>query len=96
MPKILNRLEELQEREKIIKYTKYSQEGNSNITQNKKKKIYDYYRCDYCNDEINVSAKKDERIGGIVVFPHTLTKRGKVTLCLCNKCLNNAIKEFIE
>lgn len=38
MPKILNRLEELQEREKVIKYTKYSQEGNSNITQNKKKK----------------------------------------------------------
>ena len=93
--KIRNRLEQLQAREKITKYEKIiREEEHSNIIQTKKKKLYDYYKCDYCGDEIRLDIKQAERTGGIVEFPHILTKRGKVKLVLCNKCLTKALKEF--
>lgn len=67
---------------------------SSNLVKTKKVVLYKYYRCDYCNDEIRLDAKHQERSGGIVTFPATLTKRGEVKLALCNKCLKNAIYEF--
>lgn len=94
--KIINKINELQSREKIPKYEKYKSEERSNITNVNKKKMYDYLKCDYCNDEIRLDIKKHERSGGIVIFPDTLTKKGKLKLVLCNKCLKSAISEFIN
>lgn len=92
---IINRLEQLQARKEITKYEKIvKEEEHSNIIKTKKKKIYDYYKCDYCGDEIRLDIKQAERTGGIVEFPHILTKRGKVKLALCNKCLKKVLKEF--
>lgn len=87
----------LRTRTEIPKYTKELKENeNSNIVKTKRIKLYEYYRCDYCGDEIRLDKKQHERSGGIVAFPHTLTKKGKIALALCNKCLNKAIKEFKE
>lgn len=97
MWRIRNRLYELQTRKEIPKYEKIKRENEiSNVVETKKEKIYDYYICDYCNDEIRLDKKVAERSGGIVNFPDTLTKKGRVRLVLCNKCLNSAIKEFIN
>lgn len=97
MWKIRNRLNELQKREKITKYQKELKENeSSNIIKTKRTKLYKYYKCDYCGDEIRLDIKQEERSGGTVTFPHTLTKKGKVNLVLCNKCLNKAINEFTE
>lgn len=71
--------------ENIIKYRKSNE---------KKQKLYDYYKCDYCSKEIIIKDKKHEMSGGTVVIPKTLTKCGNITLALCNKCLNKTLKEF--
>ena len=60
----------------------------------KDEKDYDYYICDYCGDEIKILKKKIEMTGGIVVLPHSLTKRGEVKIVLCNKCINPVLKEL--
>lgn len=97
MWKIRNRIDELQLRKEITKYEKTeTKHESSNVVKTERKKLYNYYKCDYCNEEIRLDIKQSERSGGIVNFPHTLTKRGKLTLVLHNKCLNKAIKEFIE
>ena len=98
MLKIKDKLEFLKQRQDIPKYEKFQRlNEQSNVVKTKKTKIlYTYYKCDYCGDEIRLDIKFNERSGGIVNFPHTLTKCGKLTLVLCNKCLNNAIKEFIK
>lgn len=97
MWKIRNRIDILQQRKEITKYTKeQKQNSESFVIPTKTVKLYDYYRCDYCNDEIRLDKKQHERSGGIVTLPKTLTKRGKLTLALCNKCLNKVIKEFID
>ena len=62
----------------------------------KKEKLYRYYTCDYCNEEIKITPKIDEQLGGIVILPRSLTKRDPIKLCLCNKCLNPVIAEFEE
>ncbi len=72
-------------REKVPLYTKLRY---------KDEKDYDYYICDYCGDEIKILKKKIEMTGGIVVLPHSLTKRGEVKIVLCNKCINPVLKEL--
>lgn len=97
MWKIKNRLDMLQGRKEIVKYTKTKKENeDSFVIPTKSKRLYDYYKCDYCENEIRLDIKQEKRNGGIVTFPHTLTKRGEVKLVLCNKCLNKAVKEFTE
>lgn len=77
------------------KYTKTQVEGEQNYTTNRKMiKLYDYYICDYCKSEIRLDKKQQERSGGIVVIPHTLTKCGEITVALCNKCIKDVIKQF--
>lgn len=95
MWKIRNRIDELQRRKEIPKYekTEYKNE-TSHVVKTEKKKLYKYYKCDYCSDEIRLDKKKHERSGGIVTLPYTLTKKRKLTLVLCNKCLNKTVKEF--
>lgn len=97
MWRIRNRIDTLQERKEIQKHIKFETKNeNSNVIKTERKKLYEYYKCDYCDNEIRLDKKIHERSGGVIDFPHTLTKCGKVTLVLCNKCLNKAIEEFKE
>lgn len=94
---IKEKIIQLQNRKEIPKYKKlYKKDNESNLINTKKEKLYDYYKCDYCNNEIRLDVKQHKRNGGIVCIPHSLTKRGKVDLVLCNKCLNKTLKEFKE
>lgn len=81
---------------KIPKYTKYKDPMGEakHLVKYKKEKNYDYYKCDYCNEEIKILNKIHEMTGGIAIFPDSLTKRGKLKLVLCNKCLKPVLKEF--
>ena len=47
-------------------------------------------------DEIKILKKRIEMAGGVVVLPHSLTKRGEVKVVLCNKCINPVLKELEE
>lgn len=97
MLRIRNRLGELKFRAEIPKYIKFKKSSDkSNIVNAEKKKLYEFYKCDFCGDEIRLVKDIHKRSGGIVDFPQTLTKSGKITLALHNKCLNLAIKEFLE
>lgn len=85
----------LKYREGPVKYTKVSEANNkSNVVNFEKVKLYDYYICDYCNDQIKLDKKQHERDGGIATFPHSLTKCGELRLALHNKCINKALKQF--
>ena len=94
---IKENIRKLQCRKEIPKYIKEIREDtNSNLVKGKIIKKYEYWKCDYCNDEIRLDKKQAERSGGIVNFPHTLTKCGRLQLVLCNKCLNSVIREFLN
>lgn len=97
--KIKNNYDYYLNREKIAIQTKYLEDDDAAkhlTSNNKKKKIYRFYKCDYCNGEIKITTKKDEQLGGILVLPRSITKRAPVKLCLCNKCLKPVIAEFEE
>lgn len=79
-------------RKKIEKQTKYTK--TSHLSKEKKEKLYDYYRCDYCGAEIQIKKKKNEMTGGLVEIPYSLTGKSPLQLMLCNKCLNPLIKEL--
>lgn len=66
----------------------------SNVVNAEKRKLYDYYVCDYCKEQIRLDVKKTERSGGIAVIPHSLTKCGELRLALHNKCLIPVIQEI--
>ena len=66
----------------------------SNVVNSEKTKLYDYYVCDYCGEQIRLDIKKCERSGGIAKIPHSLTKCGELELALCNKCLIPTIQEI--
>ena len=79
-------------------------ERGSSVVNAKKKKEYDFYKCDYCGAEIEIKEKRHEMEGGIAIIPRTITGRGelKLALCsrgelklaLCSKCLKPALKEL--
>lgn len=95
MWKIRNRIDELQARNEIVKHKKLKKENqNSNIVATRATKMYEYYKCDYCEDEIRLDVKQSERSGGIITIPKTIVKRGKLKLVLCNKCLKPVLREF--
>ncbi|MBP3463819.1 MAG: hypothetical protein J6K45_05000 [Clostridia bacterium] len=79
---------------KIEKKTKYK--GNDHLNNKNKEKLYDYYTCDYCKDEIVILPKRENMTGGIVTIPYSLTGRGPIELMLCQKCLNPVLNEFEE
>lgn len=88
-------IHQLKTRKEIPKYIKEEKTNDdSNVVRTQKKKLYEYYKCDYCKDEIRLDKKQHERSGGIVTFPKELTKCGDVTMVLCNKCLKKVIEEF--
>lgn len=85
----------LKYRKEPVKYIKIEEKNNtSNVVNTVKSKLYEYYKCDYCNAEIRLDIKSSERSGGTTTFPHSLTKCGELKLALCNKCLNKALKQF--
>lgn len=85
----------LKYRKEPQKYTQMLvKKQTSNVVNSEKTKLYDYYVCDYCKDQIRLDIKKTERSGGIAIIPHTLTRCGELKLALCNKCIRKAIKEF--
>ncbi len=93
----MNNFCELSCRTQIPIYTKFKETPNGgNVVNYKKEKLYKYYKCDYCGDEIRIIDKRHEMTGGIVTMPHTVTKRGELKLALCNKCLKPVLKKFEE
>lgn len=78
-----------------LKLTKlHTDEEINNTTNRKKSKLYDYYVCDYCRAEIRLDKRQEERSGGIVILPHSLTKCGEITAVLCTKCVKEAMKQL--
>lgn len=88
------KIDYFRERTGPVKHIKYDEVIRYRKHNEPKKKLYEYYVCDYCDQEIKVKDKNCEMTGGIVSIPKTLTKCGNLTLALCNKCLNKVIKEF--
>lgn len=69
-----------------IKYEPKDQLG-SHLVKNPSKKMYEYYKCDYCGGEIELKESSIEQTGGTIEF------RG-MKLALHNKCLKNMLKEY--
>lgn len=94
---IVEQINKFKNRDKIQKYTKVIKEDTkSNVLKAKVIEKYQYLICDYCKNEIRLDIKQEDRKGGIIVFPHSFTKCGKLELALCCKCLKAVIKEFEE
>lgn len=88
-------LQELSKRGAVPIYAKMTpKEVGCHLTNCKPKKLYDYYKCDYCGAEIRIKNKRHEMTGGIAIIPHTITRRGELKLALCSKCLKPALKEL--
>ena len=88
-------IDKLKWRKEPTKHTEMLvEDSNCNTVKSKKKKMYDYYICDYCGDKIRLDVKKDKRTGGIAIIPHSLTKCGEIKLALCSKCVNKIITQF--
>lgn len=88
-------LQELSSRSAVPIYSKMKPKPeSSHLVNHKVEKEYDYYKCDYCGDEIRILKKSREMTGGVVTIPHTVTRRGAINLALCNKCLKPLLKEF--
>lgn len=98
MPRIKNKLNQLIYRENIEKKTKYEvvEKDASHLVGSSRKKLYDYYECDYCGDEIQIQKRFEDKKGGIVIIPNSVTKKGNIRLTLCTKCLNPVLREFEE
>lgn len=96
----LSELYKLEDRKKIQIYTKYKPKPKEakHLVKYKDEKDYDYYKCDYCNSEIKIfkGVKRHDMLGGTVILPNSLTKRGELKLALCNKCLRPVLKKFEE
>lgn len=101
MAKITSRLQYFKVRFKpnlLQKYEEPKDESGSHLTRKEKpKKLYDYYICDYCGEEIKNEDKWENKNGGIVKIPQTLSKfSGVLYLALCNKCVRPVQIEFEE
>lgn len=75
---------QLRLRKKPEKHEKYISEGSQVI--NTKRKIYEYYKCDYCGEDIEIKENKAEQTGGTVKVKGTI-------LALHNKCLKPFLKK---
>ena len=88
---IKEKLGQIERRGKPTKFTEYSDEWGG-----RKRKLYDYYVCDYCGKKIELTEPKNQRTGGTVKLSYILTKRSTVEVALCNKCINLVLKELGE
>ena len=94
--KIANNISFYKAREKPQKQSKYEEQvGVKHLTKENTNILYEYYVCDYCKEEIKVTKKWEEKTGGVVKLPKTLTMLDfEICLVLCNKCLNPVVNEF--
>lgn len=92
MSKILNNYNYYRKRTIIEKHNKY--EKTNHLTNEKGKKIYDYYICDYCHSEIIIKKKHLEMSGGVVTIPSSLTGKAPINLILCSKCVRPVMNEL--
>ena len=84
-------------RENIPKYVKYKKKPEGyHLVKYKPEKEYEYYKCDYCGEEIIVKDKLEEQDGGIAILPNTITNRGNTKIALHNRCLNPLLKKIEE
>lgn len=69
---------EISSRNTIPKYSKMKTKlEGSHLVNRKVEKEYDYYKCDYCGDEIKILKEKQEIMsGGIVTIPQQLLGEG--------------------
>lgn len=95
---IKEKLKTLETRDKVYKNIKYKEDETKNHLSKSKIKPeidYEYYICDYCGEEIILKNKKDERDGGTVKMPTSLTKTMSVIeLALHDRCLNKVLNEL--
>lgn len=73
---------------KLIRW-KYDELG-TNVTKSKKTKLYEYYLCDYCGEQIKIEKDYRKRTGGTVEIPINSFK--KLKLALCTKCLKPVLE----
>lgn len=94
----IERVRALVDREKVCKYVKYKEKPQEarHLIKYKQEKEYEYYKCDYCGEEIKIEKEWERTTGGIVTIPTTLTNRGKIEIAIHNKCLKNFLKELEE
>lgn len=82
-------------RENVPKYVKYKQKpAGSHLVNYKAEKDYEYYKCDYCGQEIVIKTKRENQDGGIAVLPNSLTNRGAIKVALHNRCLNPLLSQI--
>ena len=82
-------------RKEPVKYSKMQHfEEKNNVVNRKCKKIYNYYICDFCGEEIKINVNHQDDEGGIAVLPNSLTKCGNLRVVLHNKCINKALKQL--
>lgn len=88
-------IHELATREKVPIHSKMKPKpAASHLVSYKKEKEYDFYKCDFCGEEIKILKKKQEMSGGTVKLSHLVTKCGDIELALHNRCLNSVLKIF--
>ncbi len=94
----MKKISELALREEIPIYKKMQEKPKDgrHLVKYKVKKEYDYYKCDYCEDEIKILNKRHEMTGGIVIIPRSITKSKEIKLALCTKCLKSVLRLFGE
>lgn len=94
--KIKDNIIELSTRDKPLKYIKYKDinDVGKHLTNIQKEADYEYYICDFCEKEIKIENKWENKTGGICTIPATITNGKKITLALHSKCINDVIREF--
>ncbi len=86
-------IHELATREKVPIYSRMKPKpAASHLVSYKKEKEYDFYKCDFCGEQIKILKDRHEMTGGTIKFTHLVTKCGDIELALHNKCLNPVLK----
>ena len=84
-------------RTEIIKHKKFKPKPEAaHLVKYKPELEYEYYICDYCQKEIKIEKKWENKTGDIVVLPSTITGREPIKIAIHNKCLGPLIKELEE
>ncbi len=88
-------INELANREKVTIYSKLKFNPDyCHLVNYKKEKEYDFYKCDFCGEEIKILKDRQKMTGGTHKFTHLVTKCGDIELALHNRCLKKALEEF--
>ena len=98
MKNIKSKIKTLQEREKIVKHKKYKINESNHLSKDKsvKRLEYEFYICDYCGKIIIIKDKWEEKQGGIIKIPSSITGSTDVNLVLHNKCIKPLLIDLEE